>query len=103
MGIIFLGNPDYPDHQPLPTSFPNRRQMIAPVAVTLAAYGLCPAYHDHNEHGPHQEPLGEDSNPALRWVASGGSSVNSIVPDRSFGAADAVIRIAPSSGFFFGR
>lgn len=103
MGIIFLDDPEYPDHIALPTSFPNGLQMIAPLAVTLAAYGLCPAYHDHNEHGPHQEPLGENSNPALQWFSSGSSGVNSLVPNRSVDPADAVIRVAPSSGFFFGR
>src|SRR5688572_17403245 len=101
MGTIFLGDPEYPDHQALPTSFPSRLEVIAPVTVALSVYGLCPAYHDHNEHGPHQEPFQGHSNPVLQWVASG-SSVNSLVPNRSVGAADSIIRVAPSSGFFFG-
>jgi len=100
MGIIFLGDPDYPDHRPLPSSFPSRMGMVAPVAVTLAAYALCPAHESHHAHGPHQEAPEGTSYPAWEFIASGSTS-NSIVANRGIfalpdRAADAVIRVKPS-------
>jgi len=94
MGILFPGDPEYPDHRTLPSSFPSRNGMVAPVAVTLAFYGLCPANESHNAHGPHQDAPEGTSHPASQFIASGSTSVNSMTWNRGlFNSDDAVLRL----------
>lgn len=97
MGTLFPNSREYPDHQPVPSSFPrvSPRALAHVAAVALVLYPLCPKYHgDHHEHAPDREFV-PDPLPLTSLSAFGSSSgANPLTwQNRSmFDAADVAIR-----------
>ena len=93
MGTVFPDSEEFPNHEALPTSWPDpfSKENISAWAIAGIVSGLCPALDGH-VHGPEREyvpvPMMTPSVP--------GSGSSSIAPPPShssmFDSADAVIR-----------
>jgi len=105
MGKLFPDSPEFPDHRPLPTSFPTAKQEIVCVGLTVAVYALCPRNEECHEHPPHEDhaPSFLVSNLGAGISSTGGNGSTSGDPltwqnNSVFEANSRIIRNAWSQG-----
>lgn len=92
VGTLFPDGDEYPDHESVPSSFPPvnlpSKRAVAPVAVALAVYGLCPA-HDPPEHVPHHDAV-DPAHHAPALSAIGSTSATPFIPSRTHANDEAI-------------